>query len=137
MALPRTTAASGLDARYPLLDREVVSLATALPGSAKTGRGPASLHTRWPLRSMLTGVLPPPLLNRPKRSLPLLHGWLSGSGRLFMEERLVEVSEASHGLFERRALMTLRRRVSTDAGAAQRLWALFFLQRWIDLYGLS
>ncbi len=128
----RTSAASGLDARFPLLDREVVSLATALPGKAKIARGPWSLHTRWPLRSILTGVLPPPLLNRPKRSLPLLHGWLSGAGRLFTEERLVEVSEASHQLFERRALMSLRRRVGQEPGAARRLWALFFLQRWID-----
>lgn len=132
----RTADAAGLDARFPLLDREVTTLATALPGRAKIGRGPASLHTRWPLRSMLTGVLPPPLLNRPKRSLPMLHGWLAGSGRLFMEERLVELIEAPHELFHRRALMDLRRQVAEDAGASQRLWALFFLQRWIDVHRL-
>lgn len=133
----RTTDAAGIDARYPLLDREVVSMATALPGRSKVARGPGSLHTRWPLRAMLTGILPPPLLNRPKRSLPMLHGWLCGAGRLFMEARIRELTDASHGLFQAEALMDLRQRAITEAGATQRLWALFFLQRWIDANRLS
>lgn len=139
-ALPRTgrTAdAAGLDARYPLLDREVVTMAAALPGSLKVRRRAGSLHTRWPLQAMLAGVLPPPLLNRPKRSMPLLHRWLAGAGRLFLEERLAALIDARHGLFQRRFLAGLRREVAADAGAARRLWTLFLLQGWIDRNGLG
>ena len=132
----RTAAAAGLDIRFPLLDAEVFAMAAALPGSTKVRRAGGSLHTRWPLRSMLTGILPPPLVNRPKRGMPVpLDQWLGGPGRLFLEERFARLKRDRHGLWNADALDQLHRRVSKDTGAALRLWALFILDAWLDTLG--
>lgn len=129
----RTAAAAGLDIRFPLLDLEVVSMAAALPGTFKVRRVGGSLHTRWPLRAMLQGILPPPLVNRPKRGMPApLDGWLAGPGRLFLEERFARLKRDPHELWRPEALDRLRRGIANERGAGMRLWALLFLDTWLD-----
>lgn len=129
----RTAAAAGLEVRFPLLDREILDMAAALPGAFKLRRVGNSLHTRWPLRAMLSGVLPPPLVNRPKRSMPApLDGWLAGHGRLFMEERFARLKQDRHRLWRAEALDDLRRNVSRREGSGIRLWTLFILDAWLD-----
>jgi len=132
----RTAAAAGLDVRFPLLDREVVSMAAALPGSFKVRRTGGSLHTRWPLRAMLKGVLPPPLVNRPKRGMPApLDAWLAGPGRLFLEERFARLRRDPHRLWRADALEALRRSVGRHPGAGMRLWSLIVLDTWLQGVG--
>lgn len=129
----RTAASAGLDVRFPLLDREVVSMAAALPGTFKVRRVGGSLHTRWPLRAMLQGVIPPPLVNRPKRGMPApLDAWLSGPGRLFMEERFARLKRDPQKLWRPEALDDLRRDVNRTPGAGMRLWALVVLDCWFE-----
>ena len=128
----RTAAASGLDIRFPLLDREVLAMAAALPGALKVRRVGGSLHTRWPLRAMLRGVLPPPLVHRPKRGMPApLDAWLGGPGRLFLERRTARLLEDANHLFRPEAIESLRAGIHRRRGAAIRLWALFFLDEWL------
>lgn len=139
VSVPRTAAtarAVGLDARFPLLDREVVTMAAALPGRLKVETNPASLRRRWPLQAMVQAAVPPTLLNRPKRSVPLLGEWLAGHGRLFLEQRVASLRDAHHGLFRDEALASLRARVAHEPDVAPRLWALFFLQAWLDANGV-
>lgn len=132
----RTGAARGLDVRFPLLDREVVEAAAALPGSFKLRRTGGSLHTRWPLRAMLTGILPPVLVDRPKRGLPAPLGtWLAGPGTLFLEDRLRRLKRDPLGLWRPEALDALRRDATRSNAAGNRLWTLFVLDEW--LAGLS
>lgn len=135
VAIPRadrTAAAAGLDVRYPLLDAAVVEAAMALPGEAKLRRVGGALHTRWPLRAMLSGALPPALLNRPRRGLPTpLGAWLAGPGRLLMESRLRLLKEDAFGLFDRNGLDGLRREVTQSNPAGIRLWALIILDTWL------
>ncbi len=134
-ALPRaerTAAAVGLQCRFPLLDREVVRAATALPGASKVRRVGGSLHTRWPLRGLLAGVLPPVLVDRPKRSLPTPPGsWLAGPGRLFMESRVSRLLEDPFGLWRADAIEKLRTDVTRSNAAGFRLWTLFVLDAWL------
>ena len=80
--------------------------------------------------------MPPSLVNRPVRGLPLLTRWLSRSGRLFLEDQVTRLVEAPHGLFTRRAVLALRSRVNTDPAAGHRLWTLFMLQAWLDTSGI-
>ncbi len=128
----RTAAAAGLDVRLPLLDRGVVEAAAALPGVTKVRHVSGSLHTRWPLRAMLSGVLPPVLVDRPKRGLPAPLGtWLAGPGRLFLEDRLRKLRADPLGLWRPEALEALRRDVTRSNAAGVRLWALFVLDGWI------
>lgn len=127
----RTAAAAGLDVRFPLLDREVFRMAAALSGAAKIRRVGGSLHTRWPLRAMLDGVLPPPLVHRPKRGMPVpLDPWLAGPGRLFMDERFARVEADRSGLWSGEALMRLKREVGKVPGAGLRAWAILILDAW-------
>lgn len=130
----RTASAAGLDVRFPLLDREVVEAAAALPGSFKLVRVGGSVHTRWPLRAMLEGVLPPVLVDRPKRGMPApLGAWLAGPGRLFMEERLRLLREDPLELWRPEALDALRRDVTRSNAAGIRLWTLFLLDAWVRM----
>lgn len=129
----RTAAASGLDVRFPLLDNEVFAMAAALPGASKLRRAGGSLHTRWPLRAMLDGVLPPSLVNRPKRGMPVpLDPWLAGPGRLFLEERYATLRKNRFGWWNVAHLDELHRQVGKVTGVGLRLWSLFILEAWID-----
>jgi len=128
----RTAAAAGLDVRFPLLDASVVDAAMALPGEAKLRRVGGALHTRWPLRAMLSGALPPALLNRPRRGLPLPMGaWLAGPGRLFMEARLRLLKENPWGLYRIEGLDRLKAEVTHSDPAGRRLWSLFLFDAWL------
>lgn len=128
----RTGAAAGLDVRYPLLDAAVVDAALAMPGTDKLQKVGGALHTRWPLRAMLAGALPPALLNRPRRGLPTpLGAWLAGPGRLLMESRLRLLKEDPFGLFDPAGLDGLRREVTRSNPAGLRLWALILLDAWL------
>jgi asparagine synthase (glutamine-hydrolysing) len=128
----RTAAAAGMDVRFPLLDGEVLAMAAALPGASKVRRVAGSLHTRWPLRAMLDGVLPPPLVNRPKRGMPVpLDPWLAGPGRLFLDDRFAMLRRDRLGLFRGEALDALVRSVGKTPGAGLRLWALFIFDAWV------
>jgi asparagine synthase (glutamine-hydrolysing) len=128
----RTGSFSGLDVRMPLLDREVVEAAAALPGSVKLARVGGAMHTRWPLKSLLGGVLPAALLDRPKRGLPTpLGSWLAGPGRLFMEDRVRRLREDPLGLWRPEAIDELRRDATRSNAAGNRLWSLFLLDAWL------
>ncbi|HHO51054.1 MAG TPA: asparagine synthase (glutamine-hydrolyzing) [Deltaproteobacteria bacterium] len=134
-ALPRadrTAAAAGLDVRFPLLDTAVLETAASLPGASKIRRVAGSLHTRWPLRAMLSGVLPPVLVDRPKRSLPVPLGtWLAGPGRLFLEARMRSLRDDPLGLWRPEALDALHQDVTRSNAAGNRLWTLFILDAWL------
>ena len=127
----RTAAAAGLDVRFPLLDRDLVEAAAALPGAFKVRRSGGSLRTRWPLQAVLQGVIPPPLVRRPKRGLPTpLDAWLAGPGRLFLVDRVARLQERS-ALFRPDAIANLQHRVAREPGAALQLWSLFVLDAWL------
>jgi asparagine synthase (glutamine-hydrolysing) len=129
----RTAAASGLSIYFPLLDRDVLALAMSLPGSFKLRRvGGASVHTRWPLQAMLSGVVPQVLVNRPKRGMPTpLDAWLAGPGRLFLEERYSLLREDPLGLWQPEGLEALRRSMGRAPNAGIQLWSLFILDAWL------
>ncbi len=133
----RTAAAAGLEIRFPLLDAEVFAMAAALPGESKLRRAGGSLHTRWPLRALLAGVLPTSLVHRPKRGLPApLEPWLAGPGRLFFDERFSHLQRDPHHLWNEGALAALRRSIAVTPGAGSRVWALFLLDAWMARFGI-
>jgi asparagine synthase (glutamine-hydrolysing) len=132
-----TAGAAGLDVRFPLLDRDVAEAAMALPGWFKIRRSGGTLRTRWPLRAVLSGVLPPSLVNRPKRGLPApLDAWLAGPGRLFMEDRVRSLKKRT-GLFRPEAIEALKQQVARRPGAGMQLWSLFILDAWLTHLGLD
>lgn len=132
----RTGCWSGLDVRVPLVDREVVEAAALLPGSVKQVRVGGTLHVRWPLKALLDGILPPTLLDRPKRGLPTpLGSWLAGPGRLFMEDRIRRLKADRFGLWQPSAIEDLRRDATRSNAAGNKLWSLFLLDAWMERSG--
>lgn len=120
-----------LDARFPLLDRDVVEAAAKLPGSFKVGRRGGTWRARWPLRALLQGVLPTSLVNRAKRGPPApLDRWLANSGRLFLEERATRL-EARDDLFKPLAVRDLVHKIGKVPGAGMQVWSLFILDAWL------
>lgn len=127
----RTGAWAGLDVRFPLLDRQVVELAASLPGSFKLRRG-TSVHTRWPLQEMLSGILPPTLVNRPKRGMPTpMDAWLAGPGRLFLEEWCGKVHANEHRLWRVETLERMRRESLRRGRFGIRIWSFILLEAWL------
>lgn len=135
----RTGASAGVDVRFPLLDPAVVTLAAALPGSAKLRRVGGALHTRWPLRAIASGILPPPLVHRPKRGLPSpLDQWLVGPGRLFLDDSLESLVQSPLRLFSEPALTRLHQELlAGERRVGTRLWTLFILDAWARLFRVS
>lgn len=123
---------AGLDPRFPLLDHAIVSYAAGLPGTVKVRRVGGSLHTRWPLRAMLDGVLPAPLVNRPRRGMARPpDAWLLNAGRLFFEERWEKLRANEHGFFQPEGLDDLRARLPGHPAVGLQFWSLFILDAWL------
>ncbi len=128
----RMAAAHGLDARFPLLDAEVADYAMGLPGCVKVRRVGGSLHTRWPLRALLDGVLPAPLVNRPRRGMARPpDDWLEHAGRLFFENRWEALRSNRHGLFRVEGLDRMRAMLPGDPKIGLQFWSLFILDAWL------
>jgi asparagine synthase (glutamine-hydrolysing) len=139
--LPRvcgTGAAAGLEVGFPLLDQEVQRLAQVLPGAFKLHGLGNTMSTRWLLRSMLQGALPPALINRPDRGLPRpLDDWLAGTGRLFTEDRFAALRGDPLDLWHHTGLEAVKRGVGRHEGASHRMWALFILDTWMRQIGAT
>ena len=124
--------AAGVDPRFPLLDGNIVSYAASLPGSIKVRRVGGTLHTRWPLRAMLDGVLPAPLVNRPRRGMAKApDAWLMNAGRLFFEDRWEQLRANRFELFHPVGLDGLRARLPGDPSVSLKFWSLFVLDEWL------
>ncbi len=128
----RTAAASGLEVRFPLLDRTVIERVAALPGALKIRRVGGTLHTRWVLRSLVSGAIPQALANRPQRGMPVpLDAWLAGPGRLFLEDRFARLKRDPFGLWRTGRLDELRAAAARPGPASRQLWSLFLLDAWM------
>jgi asparagine synthase (glutamine-hydrolysing) len=120
--------AASLESRVPFLDHELVEHVAALPSRYKL-RG---LETKAVLRAALRGLVPEPILGRPKMGFPVPIGsWFRGRFFGVVEEFVLSPRALESGLFQPDAL----RRLAEDhrSGAAQhadRLWLLVNLEIW-------
>ncbi len=125
----RMSMAHGLEVRVPLLDHHVVEFALSLP--------PAWLVSALPvegkrlLRQVAAPLLPPRILDRPKRGFVVpLNGWLQAHFLSLLDATCLAPGAAVATWMDRRAISALRHRPLGE-GARQDLYALLVLELWL------
>ncbi|MEP6731611.1 MAG: asparagine synthase (glutamine-hydrolyzing) [bacterium] len=120
--------AASIESRVPFLDHELVEFCARMPESMKI-RG---MTTKYVLRKIMTGVLPPEILSRRKMGFPVPIGaWLRGPYRHVLDEFVLGHRALARGLFDEAALRQLvLSHTSGEANHAERLWSLINLEMW-------
>ncbi len=118
-----------LEVRAPFLDRDLAEFVWRLPLDMKL-RG---LTGKYLLRKAAQGLVPPQVLNRPKRGflIPVAQ-WLRGVLRPVAEELLDPRRLRAQGLFRPEAVARLmREHMDGRADHRRPLWTLLVLQLWL------
>jgi len=132
----RTSAAAGLEVRYPFCDRRLVEFCLALPADEKFRPG----ETRSLLRRGLRDVLPPEIATRQDKIdfLPVIRDGLAGPHRSLLET----MARDSTGMFgEWLDMEALRQTIGSfvqnpeqsDADLVLTLWRLASLHLWAGM----
>jgi asparagine synthase (glutamine-hydrolysing) len=121
----------GLEVRTPFVDRRVVELASTIPAEllapSRDGGG------KRILKDLLTRWFPPSFVERPKRGfVPPLSAWIGRSSELGaeVEQMLLGGGTRVGEYFEPAAMRALLSGVQ-GGGAAEPVWLLLFLERWL------
>jgi asparagine synthase (glutamine-hydrolysing) len=124
----RMSMAASTEVRVPLLDDEMVELASRIPPRLKLRR----LTRKYILKRAMQGVLPKEVIWRPKAGFGApLRAWIGGDMRELVDDCLSPATVNSRGLFDARAVRKLV--VDNDRGVADnalRIWALVVLELW-------
>jgi asparagine synthase (glutamine-hydrolysing) len=124
----RMSMAVSLEARVPLLDRELVELAFRVPGHLKVAGG----RTKILLKRIAARQVPPDCVYRPKEgfSIPIKH-WLGADFRPVMEELLHPRRIDDEGVFSSAVIERLKREhLAGMANHSHVLWALIVYEAW-------
>lgn len=124
----RTSMASSLEARVPLLDHRLVEFAWRLPRATLFENG----QTKAPLRRILDRYVPRPLIERPKSGFGVpIDGWLRGPLRDWAESLLSEKALADDGLLDPRPIRTAwAEHLSRRRNHQHALWCVLMFQAW-------
>jgi asparagine synthase (glutamine-hydrolysing) len=132
MLTDRMTMATSLECRVPLLDHELVELATRIPAHLKVAGG----ELKALLKRALADVLPPEILYRAKRGFGAPMGaWLKGALADLLESALSRSSVERRGLlhYEPVAELIAAHRANRVDGT-DKLLALLNLEVWCRMY---
>jgi asparagine synthase (glutamine-hydrolysing) len=128
----RMTMATSLECRVPLLDHELVELAARMPASVKVAGG----EMKSVMKKALADVLPPEVLQRPKRGFGAPMGaWLKTELAQLLSSALSRQSVERRGWLQHEPIARLigeHRANRTDG--TDRLLALLNLEIWSRVY---
>lgn len=131
----RTTMAHGLEARSPLLDQEVLSMAARLPGEWKV----RLTRTKRVLKEVFADLVPRPILRRGKFGFSVPLGrWFQGPLHEPAADLLLGSQARVLSLFKREPVARLleeNRLGLEDHG--KRIYTLLFLEAWLREYSPS
>jgi asparagine synthase (glutamine-hydrolysing) len=128
----KTSMASGIEARVPFLDHELVEYALRVPPRLKIRRG----RSKYLLRRYAERLLPPTVVNRPKRPFyaPIEKYLADPMFRELLDDTLGERVVRERGLFRPEAVAALRARM--DAGEfvyVKQVFSLVVLELWFRM----
>ena len=119
----------GLEARCPMLDRDVVALSMRMPPHERLGPG----GTKLVLRRLARKLLPEPVLRAPKRGFAVpLAAWMSGPLRHWAGDMLSDATTSRCGLFEARAVRSIASRLEAgEPDVANTAWTIATAHSWM------
>ena len=124
----RASMAHSLEVRVPLLDHRLVEAAATLSARQKIRNG----RRKWILKEATRDLLPPGLLERPKRGFGMpLRAWFRGELEPYARDTLLTGPCRERGLLHGRAverLLDLHARGRRDF--SDRIWSLLVLEHW-------
>ncbi len=128
----RTTMASGLEGREPLLDHRLVEFALRLPPEMRRG----TLGTKHLLRKVLYRHVPRDLIDRPKQGFAIpLSSWLRGDLAHLVDDYLSPARVREGGLMDPQMVSDTIRNFrqggpENDRLDVQKLWLLVAFEMW-------
>ncbi len=128
----RTSMATSLEVRAPLLDQAVAELAARMPASMKI-RGKT---TKVVFREAMRPLLPAETLNKPKQGFSIpVKNWLRHELRDMMQSFLAPERLKQHGYVEPAVVDGwVREHLDGKENHAHRLWCLMMLEMWHERY---
>jgi asparagine synthase (glutamine-hydrolysing) len=131
----RMSMACSIEARVPLLDREVVELAYRLPSKHKLRGG----QTKVALKAAAARHVPHECIYRSKQGFSIpIKNWLKGEFAPLLDHHLSPERVRSQGLFDPAVLTRLRS--EHDSGSANHshlLWALLVFDHWQEKWKVA
>lgn len=120
--------AAGVEVRVPLLDLELVELASRLPVEYKQ-RGKEG---KWIFKKAMEGILPQDVIYRPKTGFGVpLRAWLRGPLKTLLYDTLSESSIKRRGWFDSKAVMKLLKADNEGkVDASYSIFALLCIELW-------
>ena len=128
----RMTMAASLEARAPLLDRELTEYAATLPDAWKLSRGG---RTKVILRDAFADLIPRHINKRGKMGFGVpLDEWFRGALRPYVRDTLLGSNRRSGAYLSTATLESIvRRHESGEANLGQQIWCLLAFERWLQL----
>lgn len=128
----RMAMAHSLETRAPLLDNAVLDLAHHMPDTLRI-RGNVQ---KWVLRQAFADLIPRENVNRVKRGFGMpVSSWLRGHLQDEVRTTLLDQRTQERGIFRPEAIQSLlddHTHGRVDHG--QRIWALFVLELWLQMF---
>ena len=130
--MDRMSMAASLEARVPLLDKELVELAFQIPDDLKVN----GAKTKVLLKNVAARHVPQKCVYRPKEGFSIpIKNWLAKELRPLMDDLLSKDRLRRQGIFEVQTLEKLKaEHLSNTANHSHILWALMIFEAWHDLW---
>ena len=131
----RMSMACSIEARVPLLDREVAELAFRLPSRLKFDGS----QTKILLKRIAARHVPRECVYRPKQGFSIpIKNWLKEELRPMAEQYLDPKRIEREGIFEPAVVSRLwREHLDNRANHSHLLWALLVFEQWRDRFGVA
>lgn len=128
----RASMANSLEVRVPLLNPKLLEFSAGLSPHLKVGW----LTTKFLLRQAMQGVLPPEIVNRPKKGFNMpVAKWLTGPLKPLAADLLAPSRLKRHGLFRPDYVQTLwQEHLSRRQDHRKLLWTLLAFELWYDAW---
>jgi asparagine synthase (glutamine-hydrolysing) len=131
----RMSMACSIEARVPLLDRELVELAFQMPASLKFNR----LETKILLKRVAARHVPPECVYRPKEGFSIpIKNWLKQEVRGLAEHYLAPKRLEQEGIFVPSVVQRMwQEHLDNRANHSHLLWSLLVFEQWRERWGVS